>query len=201
MQNRIHYEKNKAAILKSQQEYRLRNNERIKERKRLDYHAHKDEKRPIRHEYYEANKKHIKQKAIRRYHTQTAKVQEEHRQYYLKNLGRYRTSRIGAKINGKVQIIKGVIKRPYPSDGACELCGKTRNSQGRPLKLGYHHWSKDDDVVPGRILNGLWVCRATNCHAIIEDPEMTKQILRKFETLKSIIDQRQGMNKPKSAHT
>jgi len=48
-----------------------------------------------------------------------------------------------------------IIKRPYPSDGNCELCHE------RPTKkLAYHHW---DDT---NVSIGIWVCQY--CHGIIE---------------------------------
>jgi len=45
-------------------------------------------------------------------------------------------------------------KRPYPTDGICELCSSKNTS------LDYHHW---DDTT---LSKGLWLCRS--CHISIE---------------------------------
>lgn len=63
-----------------------------------------------------------------------------------------------------------VLKRDYPEDECCELCGK----EGR--RLCYHHW---DDT---NLSLGMWIC--CRCHQIahgIEDGYISKYIELKEE--------------------
>jgi len=71
------------------------------------------------------------------------------------------------------------LKRPFPMDGKCEICGKV-------ALLGYHHWG---EIVRGDWVTGIWVCRSNNCHSIIERPEESIRILQKFAVKKEQIDQ------------
>jgi predicted nucleic acid-binding Zn ribbon protein len=70
-----------------------------------------------------------------------------------------------------------VIKRNFPIDGCCELCGK------KQIKLPYHHWGEIKDY---ELLAGIWVC--INCHKIIENPEHSFHVLTLFAQKKEQID-------------
>ena len=81
-------------------------------------------------------------------------------EYYEKNRAKIKTFRRNHMIQTQTTkrggrrnrfFIMGVIKRTYPENSLCEICGKISK------KLGYHHW---DDSNPSQ---GIWVC--TSCHA------------------------------------
>jgi len=127
--------------------------------------------------------------SYRVYHLKNLKRdREQHRKYYHDHrpeiIHKLRNTRINANTSEGMHQFYGVMKRPFPKDHACEICGKKINKKGKLPKLGYHHWG---DVAEGQEIKGLWVCRDP-CHTIIENPEQTREILARFETLKNIID-------------
>lgn len=80
---------------------------------------------------------------------------QRHRTIILQKL---RRSRLTTK-DGKV--IRGLVKRPHP--GHCEICANSKNENGLPLKLEYHHWFPNCPEV------GMWIC--FKCHRIAETVE------------------------------
>jgi hypothetical protein len=94
-----------------------------------------------------------------------------------KHLTNYnRTRKLGQLIDGK-KVVFMVVKRVYPNDKKCELCGNAGH-------LSYHHWG---EIVLNEPLTGIWACN--ECHPIIENPENAFHILSKFALKKEQIDQ------------
>jgi len=70
------------------------------------------------------------------------------------------------EIDGKIGEIPPRKKRPYPTDGVCELClGRLSESES----LDYHHWDDND------LMKGLWLCRTCHINADWLDHGSIKQ--------------------------
>ncbi|GAH73854.1 unnamed protein product [marine sediment metagenome] len=78
-----------------------------------------------------------------------------HRAIILQKLRRSRLTTKGG------QVLRGLVKRPHPDH--CEICANSKNQNGLPLKLEYHHW------FPGCPEVGMWIC--FKCHKIAETVE------------------------------
>ena len=88
-----------------------------------------------------------------------------------------REHHLSTTLNGKPLVIKGLLKRCYPTDSRCELC------HGVKGKLAYHHWDDTQEVLKQTVsckqpvfLKGLWVCQPCNnfVHRLTEFPELAK---------------------------
>lgn len=80
-------------------------------------------------------------------------------------------------LTGSDAIFRRLSKRPWPKDGACEMCGNTK------WRISYHHW---DDSRPSV---GLWLCR--HCHDIAEAVEKKLEI--KYLELKKEVETIEGI--------
>jgi hypothetical protein len=80
---------------------------------------------------------------------------------------------IQTMVNGKRKFIMGVIKRPFPKDMKCEICGEIVK------KLSYHHW--DDDNAS----RGIWSCYF--CHYGCNFYER-RDLKEKYKELKKYIN-------------
>jgi hypothetical protein len=181
--NHQYYSEGKEKILESCHQYHLKNKEHIHKRKHEYYLRNKEHVNKHCQQYQSKNKDKIAEQRHDYYGVNKEKIQEKNRRYYGEGYNEVRrVSKIEAKVNGKMQVVRNVTKRSYSSE--CELCGRTLNSRGQPVKLIYHHWG---EVASGQKVKGIWVC--TTCHVIVEHPELTKRLLDRFLALKAIIDQ------------
>ena len=147
----------------SLQNYYYENRDRILAETRERYRKNKDEINKRRREQYKKNRKKVLARRRELYRKNKKKIQMRMRTYERKH-----------KLTTKSGVIRG-IKRSYPSDGKCEMCGKK-------TRLVYHHWK-----IIGNIIYGIWICQGRYaCHPFVELYE--KGLLNKYLRLKISIN-------------
>ena len=74
------------------------------------------------------------------------------------------------KVNG---VTVKVAKRPFPKNGACELCGL------KGKRLGYHHWDDEKRHV------GIWCCMRCHrmCHTV-DGWELDDKVVAAYKKLR-----------------
>lgn len=88
---------------------------------------------------------------------------------------RRRKDTLNTTLNGKPLVIKGLLKRCYPTDSRCELC------HGVKGRLAYHHWEDTEEIAKRAsasqeplFLKGIWVCQPCNnfIHRLTQFPNL-----------------------------
>jgi len=144
----------------------LRNRDRILDKQRDYYRKNKIEINKRRREHYKKNREKILARCRELYRNDKQSIQTQKK-------NNQRAHKLSTK-SGKV--IHSCKKRPYPSDGKCEICGKQ-------TRLVYHHWKIIENII-----YGIWICQGTySCHNFVELYE--KGLLDKYLKLKTIIDE------------
>jgi hypothetical protein len=106
---------------------------------------------------------------------------KEKARYYIPGVKERATKRRRVRLlTGSNVKFRRLSKRPWPKDGACEMCGNTK------WRISYHHW---DDSKPSV---GLWLC--PHCHDIAEAVESKLEIKylelkKEVETIEDIFGQ------------
>lgn len=111
-------------------------------------------------------------KRVKEYENSNPERRKQYDSYYRREINRKFLIVTEDSKGNKIRI--WTIKRDYPKDNNCELCGREN------LLLGYHHW---DDEHPH---NGMWVCRS--CHMAVEKIEKIPNIKELYENLKGKIE-------------
>lgn len=143
--------------------YYLKNRDRILAKHRERYRKNKDEINERRREQYKKNREKVLARRRELYRGNKKKLQMRMRTYERKH-----------KLTTKSGVIRG-IKRPYPSNGKCEMCGKK-------TRLVYHHWK-----IIGNVIYGVWICQGRYaCHPFVELYE--KGLLNEYLKLKTFIN-------------
>jgi len=82
-----------------------------------------------------------------------------------------------------------VIKRMFPPDKSCELCGQKPKKRA----YNYHHWG---EIQKDKYVKGIYVCN--RCHGIVEifdeNPNFITKIIEKYLTLRNKIESEGGPN-------
>jgi len=153
-------------------EYRKKNREKINQYAR-EYRKRNPDKEKLKREKF--NKKYpdwYKKLWLR----DRDKINEKHRLTFRET---------GLSTNGKRY--SGLIKRGFPSDNKCEICGKECGKEVK--RLNYHHWD-DNDLKKGKHVKGIWVC--VNCHRVCEFTDDNKincyKLIQKYIKLKNKIN-------------
>jgi hypothetical protein len=121
----------------------------------------KSEKKKVYERYYRQTRPEIKRRIQHTYY-------ESHKEEHKKRCSKWARQH---KVNG---ITVSIPKRPYPENGACELCGR------KGKRLGYHHW--DDE----RRYIGIWCCMRCHrmCHTV-DGWEVDEAVVTAYKELRS----------------
>jgi len=113
------------------------------------WRTHKEKRREQHRRWRERHREADRERSCRYY--------RRHRELVAKRARKYEKEHV-LDLNGRK--VFGVIKRQC--EGYCEVC---LQKFSEPRKLVYHHWF-DEDVQQGKLVRGIWVCRA--CHSFVE---------------------------------
>jgi hypothetical protein len=102
-----------------------------------------------------------------------------------------RTRWLSTTLNGKPLVIKGLLKRSYPSDSCCELC------HGVKGRLAYHHWEDTEEILrrvalarESVFLRGIWICQPCNnfVHRLTQFPDLVNAWFELKEKLDELLE-------------
>ena len=113
------------------------------------WRTHKEKRREQHRRWRERHREADSERSLRYWRRHKDLTRERHKRYDRECV---------LEVNGKK--VFGIRKRPYTA--YCEVCLKRFD---KDRQLVYHHWF-DDDVQSGKLVRGIWVCRA--CHNFVE---------------------------------